>query len=191
MKRIKLFEDFPEKRGPLYTENELYDAFGMCDFEKMVSIDLEKTTFDTKLNSFNSEELASDPGFLKSTFEFYISDSKFLIEEDKIKKEVKRNLLNVKSDDLDDDNLLKDLSGIGVTEKLYSFQDIMDNLGDEKLMATCCWAEDADFFFETMVDDPKANPAEVWSKISGYSGKVEFDNSGYLYEVLRKIDKNN
>lgn len=187
MKRIKLFEDFPGKKGPLYTEDELYDAFKMCDFESMVSIDLEKTTFNTKSDSFYSEEVASDPGFLKSTFEFYISDSKFFIDVDKIKKEVKRNLLNVKSDDLDDDDLLKDLSTIGINEKLFSFQDIMDNLGDEKLMATCCWAEDADFSYETMVDDPKANPAEVWSKISGYNGKVEFDNSGYLYEVMRNL----
>jgi|LakMenEpi03Aug12_release.lakeMendotaPanAssembly.Ray.scaffolds.fasta_scaffold774881_1 hypothetical protein len=188
MRRIKLFEDYSGNKEPRYTEDEVSDAFKMCDFKGMVDVDLVNTEFDVDTKSIETADPKSDPGFKRINFEFYISDSKFKIEVDRIKKEVKRNLLNVKSDNPDDEDLLQDLASIGMKEKTYSFSEIMDNLGDEKFMSDFCIVDDSDYFFQTEIEEGIRNPAEVWTKITSYGGEVKFDNMLFMDYVLDKID---
>ena len=132
----------------------------------------------------------SDPGYKRINFEFYISDSKFKIDVDRIKKEVKRNLLNVKSENPDDEDLLQDLASIGMKEKTYSFSEIMDNLGDEKFMSGFCMVDDSDYFFQSEIEEGIRNPAEIWTKITSYGGEVKFDNLLFMDYVLDRIDTN-
>jgi hypothetical protein len=183
MKRIKVFEEFSTSKEPRYTEEEVSDAFKMCDFKGMVDVDLENTEFDLDTKSIETADPKSDPGF-----EFYISDSKFKVDVDRIKKEVKRNLLNVKSESPDDEGLLQDLASIGMKEKTYSFSEIMDNLGDEKFMSDFCIVDDSDYFFQSEIEEGIRNPAEVWTKITSYEGEVKFDNMLFMDYVLDKID---
>jgi hypothetical protein len=188
MKRIKVFEEFSTSKEPRYTEEEVYDAFKMCDFKGMVDVDLENTEFDLDTKSIETADPKSDPGFKRINFEFYISDSKFKVDVDRIKKEVKRNLLNVKSESPDDEGLLQDLASIGMKEKTYSFSEIMNNLGDEKFMSDFCIVDDSDYFFQSEIEEGIRNPAEVWTKISSYEGEVKFDNLLFVDYVVDKID---
>ena len=189
MKRIKVFEEFSTGKEPRYTEDEVADAFKMCDFKGMADVDLENTEFDVDTRQIETKRTTTDPGYLRINMEFYLTDNKFKIDVEAIKKEVKRNLLNVKSESPDDEgNLLKDLSSIGLKEKTYSFSEIMDNLGDEKFMSDFCIVDDMDYFFETEVEEGVRNPAEVWTKISSYEGEVKFDNMLFMDYVLDKID---
>lgn len=188
MKRIKVFEEFSTGKEPRYTEDEVSDAFKMCNFKGMIDVDLENTEFDVDTRSIETADPRTDPGFKRINFEFYISDNKFKIDVDRIKKEVKRNLLNVKSENPDDEGLLQDLASIGMKEKTYSFSEIMDNLGDEKLLSYLCIVDDSDYFFQSEIEEGIRNPAEVWAKISSYEGEVKFDNLLFMDQVLDKID---
>ena len=190
MKRIKVFEEFSTSKEPRYTEDEVSDAFKMCDFKGMVDVDLENTEFDLDTKSIETADPNSDPGFKRINFEFYISDSKFKVDVDRIKKEVKRNLLNVKSESPDDEGLLQDLASIGMKEKTYSFSEIMDNLGDEKFMSDFCIVDDSDYFFQSEIEEGIRNPAEVWTKITSYEGEVKLDNLLFCDYVLDRIDTN-
>ena len=190
MRRIKLFEDYPGNKEPRYTEDEVFDAFKMCDFKGMVDVDLENTEFDVDTKTIETTDPKSDPGYKRINFEFYISDSKFKIDVDRIKKEVKRNLLNVKSENPDDEDLLQDLASIGMKEKTYLFSEIMNNLGDEKFMSSFCVVDDSNYFFQSEIEEGIRNPAEIWTKITSYEGEVKLDNLLFCDYVLDRIDTN-
>ena len=191
MKRIKLFEEHSTKGNPRFTEKEIYDAIKYSDFDQFFSVDIKKVKIGSWRQSFESDYQSSDPEYVKSEFKFYIDEYGVQCDINGLKEELEKSLLKIKTESPDDEDLLKDLGEVGFTEKYFSLERILGSINNEKDLEGQTSPKERDYIIESMIDDPKSNPVQVWSTAKEYVGKIELDKlefSDYLLDRLeRKI----
>ena len=174
MKRVILFEDFSTKNRPRFTEEEIEEAIKKCDFDSFFSINLDKVTIDTWTKSFETEPAKRDPGYMKTQFEFYVNDYGVECDIEGFKQELKKSLLAIKKESPDDENLLSDLGKVGFSNKYFTLEEILESIKEKDLIDQIS-PQDKDYVLDSMIDDPKSNPVEVWTKPKQFVGDLKFD----------------
>ena len=189
MKRIKLFEEHSAKGNPRYTEEEIEDAIKYSDLDQFFSVDIKKVKIQSWSRSFESDYTKSDPESVKSEFKFYIDEYGVECDMDGFKKELEKSLLKIKTESPDDEDLLKDLGQVGFQEKYFSLDKIIGSINSKKDLEDQTSPKERDYILESMIDDPKSNPVEVWTTAKEYVGKIEFNKFEFNDYLLDKLER--
>jgi len=187
MKRIKLFEEHSEKETPRFNHKEITEVINSADLDKFFSIDAEKVKLQAWADTLKSGYVPSDPGYIKTQFVCYIIDSGIKCDFKGFKEKIKESFLKSKKGSQKDLDLLNDLGELGFTKKYYSLQTILNSIDNEKDLSDMVSTTDKDYILDTMIDDPKSNPVEVWTKFKEYVGEIKFEKEDLIKYITRKI----
>jgi hypothetical protein len=179
MKRIKLFEEHSIKDNPRFTKEEIEYAINSSDFDQFFSVDLQKVEIQSWIKSFESDASSTDPEYVKSEFSFYINEYGIECDTQGFQEELKKSLLMIKQEEPDDDDLLKDMGDMGFSEKYYTLQKVMSGIDKALVVIDQTDPKERDYILESMIDDPKSNPVQVWTRVKDYVGKIKFDKGTF------------